>query len=266
MSCPPLCKLCSHHHFATDPCWQCPSDHVCRRDRPDAAPPKEPTCAHCGILVSGCECPVILSRYAPPSDAAPLAWRYKAGPKSGWILSWSDPNKWIEYTPHEIRPLVDAHPEDAPGITMTKSYLSGRQCCDFTVAEDDSETHESGCPWRIVDEFATDIEEAIQSTGRDTNIEWISDRVTVLVEEITCSPIRSPKPKPKDPRQTSFIAEDAPGGRWEVRQSLTSGSTWDVVKKVGCLGYELAFNGLEAEAIAVRDALNRLKGDKNGND
>ena len=39
-------------------------------ERPDAAAVKEePHCAHCGQLVSNCNCPVILSRYAPPSDA-----------------------------------------------------------------------------------------------------------------------------------------------------------------------------------------------------
>ncbi len=61
--------------------------------------------------------------------------------------------------------------------------------------------------------------------------------------------------------------EDAPGGPWALRQSLTSGSTWDVVKNEGTLGYHLAFNGLKSEAIAVRDALNkvdRLKGETDG--
>ena len=59
--------------------------------------------------------------------------------------------------------------------------------------------------------------------------------------------------------------EDAPRGPWALRQSLTSGSTWDVVKNEGTIGYHLAFNGLKSEAIAVRDALNRvdrLKGEE----
>ncbi len=65
--------------------------------------------------------------------------------------------------------------------------------------------------------------------------------------------------------QGNLHSEDAPGGPWALRQSLTSGSTWDVVKNEGTIGYHLAFNGLKSEAIAVRDALNRvdrLKGDE----
>ena len=39
-ACPP-CEICGHCHFPRDPCWLCPEDHVCRRERPDAAPPEE---------------------------------------------------------------------------------------------------------------------------------------------------------------------------------------------------------------------------------
>ena len=91
-------------------------------ERPDATPPKEPTCAHCGILVSGCECPVILSRYAPPSDAAqPIP--------DGWVSCPSIRYSGREYAIvwHRDRPFlcyrIDGrwmiehtigHPEDAP--------------------------------------------------------------------------------------------------------------------------------------------------------
>ena len=46
-TCPP-CEICRHHHFLTDPCWLCPSDHACRRERPDAEPPEE-VCRWCGF-------------------------------------------------------------------------------------------------------------------------------------------------------------------------------------------------------------------------
>ena len=87
--------------------------------------------------------------------------------------------------------LADSAPEDAPCITMTKSYLSGRQCCAFTIAEDDSETHEAGCPWRIVDEFANRMLGRIRLMPRgDSDVEWLEHRTCELVEDMTSSPIR----------------------------------------------------------------------------
>ena len=104
-----------------------------------------------------------------------------------------------------------AHPEDAPRITMTKSYLSGRQCCDFTIAEDDSETHEPGCPWRIVDEFAKSVYERYGDLTTDESglcppvASWMFHRVEELEEDMTNSPIRRVEDAPGGPTQRALL-------------------------------------------------------------
>ena len=76
--------------------------------------------------------------------------------------------------------------------TMTKSYLSGRRCCEFTIAEE-------GCPWRFVDEFGKAV-----YRGRGGSVPWILDRVAELEEDLANSPIRR------------VPADDAPGGPYQM--------------------------------------------------
>lgn len=150
---------------------------------------------------------------AQVSDAAPVAWLPHVKARLNTWAANLDSRGSIADTPLTImagglRMLANnpgqflAHPEDAPRITMTKSYLSGRQCCDFTIAEDDSETHEDGCPWRIVDEFANRALGRIQLMPHgDSDVEWLEHRICELVEDMTSSLVRR--------------VEDAPGGPWE---------------------------------------------------
>ena len=73
-----------------------------------------------------------------PSEPPPVAWRFKPWPQSNWTLSLSDPNKWMEYTPHEIRPLIDAPPSDAapvagafmPSVARLKTALEAMREVD----------------------------------------------------------------------------------------------------------------------------------------
>ncbi len=76
--------------------------------------------------------------------------------------------------------------------TMTKSYLSGRRCGEFTIAEE-------GCPWRLVDEFAKAV-----YGSRGGSVPWILDRVAELEEDLANSPIRR------------VPADDAPGGPYQT--------------------------------------------------
>jgi hypothetical protein len=145
---------------------------------------------------------------------------------------------------------IGDHPEDAPRITMTKSYLSGRQCCDFTIAEDDSEMHEEGCPWRIVDEFA----KAVYKHGCPVlgcSLPWIESHIAKLEMDMASSPIRR--------------VEDAPGGP-EGNRLREIGLCPECVGKVSNEIVELmldaALETLHDLLEARRDALNRLKGDE----
>ena len=116
-ACPP-CEICSHHHFPADPCWECHSDHACRRGRPDAAPPKEVVqpclgcdgerwipCGNCNPD-GGADPPCV----APPSDAAPVAVRCRRT---------DVPDKWLYW-----------HPGD-PEHHDPRNYTKGRD--DFEV-------------------------------------------------------------------------------------------------------------------------------------
>ena len=76
--------------------------------------------------------------------------------------------------------------------TMTKSYLSGRRCCEFTIAEE-------GCPWRFVDEFGKAV-----YRSRGGSVPWILDRVAEFEEDLANSPIRR------------VPADDAPGGPYQM--------------------------------------------------
>ncbi len=188
-------------------------DHESEPERPDAAPPREEPTVRLAELVSELKDAAPPKRtpeetrgeheigfcwcgahhdVPPPSDAAPVA---------EFVV---DLAKFLErrFTPSRAMTLatyVLAHPEDAPRITMTKSYLSGRQCCDFTIAEDDSETHEPGCPWRIVDEFA----KAVYKMDEDGKVvaPWLHDLVVGLEEDLTNSPIRHPEDAPRGPTE-----------------------------------------------------------------
>lgn len=122
------------------------------------------------------------------------------------------------------------HTGDAPRITMTKSYLSGRQCCDFTIAEDDSETHEAGCPWRLVDEFAKSIQEWYD--GRDKSAlsrsfcAGVLDRVSELEEDMTSSPIRRVEDVPGDDPFASPPPTDADEPPWKGWYSCEDCNGW----------------------------------------
>ena len=208
-----------------------------------------------------------LDRAAPPSDAAPVAWGKELnaiGNVLGAVVSGHKAHIGLSgdcYTPQirathakaackalkSLREYVAAHPEDAPRITMTKSYLSGRQCCDFTIAEDDSETHAEGCPWRIVDEFSQRVLGHVKLLGtRFGSVGWIERQVCELVEDITSSPIRHP--------------EDAPGGPTDAAYEAADKAWMEWLRAGRGTGFESVRFAIRA-AYAV-DALDRLKGDE----
>ena len=200
--------------------------------------------------------------------SGPVVWRWRrTDMKEGWA-------KWMyqETEPTretlgnvmdiaEVEPLY-AHPEDAPRITMTKSYLSGRQCCDFTVAEDDSETHEKGCPWRLVDEFAR----AVYKMDEDGKVvaPWLHDLIVGLEDDLCNSPIRHPEDATTNGREV--VGSSAPGGPWEYRE--TGDGKWVVFDSFPVShervprSHDKITALSEASAKMVRDALNH--GEANG--
>lgn len=112
-------------------------------------------------------------------------------------------------------------PEGAAHLTMTKSYLSGRRCCDFTIADDDRETHEEGCPWSLVNKFAKDVRRHYDSWAAAPD--WLVELVLGLEEDMCNSPIRAvpeeareepkdvqpwkPPPKPADAQCTGCTVD-----------------------------------------------------------
>ena len=117
-ACPP-CEICSHHHFPTDPCWECSSGEACRLDRhlpgrPDAAAP----CHHEYDDFGNCEyCGKNRFVAAPSSDAAqPVAWtwttidRVTGSKRRHTSFDKPCPDAYTR----DVCALVYAHPEDAP--------------------------------------------------------------------------------------------------------------------------------------------------------
>ena len=205
-------------------------------ERPDAAAPKEvrERIDADQETLYGYPGEVIPDAAAPPSDAAQ--------PEEGCEFCIPD-HQFFECPKcgHCPARILSRYTEDAPRITMTKSYLSGRQCCDFTIAEDDSETHEEGCPWRLVDEFAKAVREWIARQKSTFALHWIDSCVVALVEDMANSPIRHP--------------EDAPEGPFHAKPSDVRGdSRWMVTyqdEKTGCIYVT------EGECKDIRDVLNR---------
>ena len=179
---------------------------------------------------SACAADLEAGFLAPPSDAAPVAWRWRWWP-GGWSYSHFKPTDISAGA--EIQPLY-AHPEDAAPVDCENCKTLEQWVHDCQAGMYINCVY---CGYRYGpdDEVAPTMQQALYDH----------------IAECPKHPLSAMKRRAERAEARLAHPEDAPGGPWEIFKSCEG---WNV--------RSASFRPwTEKQATAVRDVLNRLKGE-----